>query len=478
MARDGIFKRCGCTEVVDGRRRQLGAKCPKLRRKGGAWSSTHGTWWFRIRVRGVDQPVRGGGYDSREDAERERDQVRERGRRGARVVRCPLVDAFLDEWLAGKGDLAASTRRSYAAHIRNHLVPPLGHLRLDELRVGHVAEAIAAVEGTDATRQRVRATLRSALNDAIREGLIVVNAAALVRLPAGKRPKALVWTDERVQRWEAAVERLAAVDADDPVREQLEAAAQPPSPVMVWTPAQLGAFLDAVAGDRLYALWHLVAHRGPRRGEVCGLEWQDVDLTAGTATISRQLVQLGWDVVESAPKSDAGRRTIALDAGTAAALRAHRRTQAADRLAWGEAWQDSGKVFVREDGSALHPATVTARFQDLAATAGLPPVRLHDLRHGAASLMLAAGVPMKVVQETLGHSSSAITADTYTSVYPTVAAEAAEAAAALVPRTMTGTTGHTSSTPPASAGSSGRETRRSESGPRGDRTHNPRTCEP
>jgi len=100
----------------------------------------------------------------------------------------------------------------------------------------------------------------------------------------------------------------------------------------------------------------------------------------------------------------------------------------------GEAWTDSGKVFTREDGVPLHPASVSDRFRRLFDEAGLPPVRLHDLRHGAASLMLAAGVPMKVVQETLGHSSSALTADTYTSVYPEVAAEAAEAAAALVPR--------------------------------------------
>ncbi len=109
---------------------------------------------------------------------------------------------------------------------------------------------------------------------------------------------------------------------------------------------------------------------------MCGLEWQDVDLAAGTAAIARQLVQLGWDVIETPPKSDAGRRTIALEAGTVAALRADRRAQAADRLAWGAAWQETGKVFVREDGSALHPAQVTARFQDLATAAGLPPIRL------------------------------------------------------------------------------------------------------
>ncbi len=204
----------------------------------------------------------------------------------------------------------------------------------------------------------------------------------------------------RVQRWEEAVERLAATDAYDPARALLETAAQPPSAVMVWTPAQLGTFLDAAEDDSLYALFHLIAHRGLRRGESCGLAWADVDLDAARLTVRQQIVQLGWDTYEDKPKSDAGDREVALDAGTVAALRAHRRRQIASRLQWGPAWVDSGKVFTREDGSVLHPATVTNRFQALAGAATLPPIRLHDLRHGAASLMLAAGVAPKVVQET------------------------------------------------------------------------------
>lgn len=436
MKRDGIYKRCGCRDD-DGR--QLGSRCPRLYRRNGAWSSTHGTWWFRLRVREQSQPVRAGGFVSREEAERERERVRDKARRGVSVAPITVAD-FLAEWLGSKHDIAASTARSYAAHVQNYLVPALGHLRLDDLRVGHVADMIAEVEHSDATRQRVRATLRSALSDAVRQGLVLTNVAALVKLPSGRRPRALVWTPERVLRWEAAQARLAKADPDNPEREQLEKEAQPQSSVMVWTPAQLGRFLDQAGDDRLYALWHLVAHRGLRRGEVAGLRWDDVDLDGATLTVCRQLVQLGWEVVESVPKSDAGTRTVALDSGTVATLRKWRSAQNAERLAWGPAWSDSGRVFTREDGRQLHPANVTAKFGALVDAAGLPPVRLHDLRHGAASLMLAAGVPMKVVQETLGHSSSALTSDTYTSVYPTVAAEAAEATAALVPRQPGGRT--------------------------------------
>ena len=251
-----------------------------------------------------------------------------------------------------------------------------------------------------------------------------------------------------MQRWEEAVERLAAIAADDPARPQLELAAQPPSAVMVWTPAQLGTFLDAAQDDPLYALFHLISHRGLRRGEACGLAWVDVDLDGARLSVRQQAVQLGWDTYEDTPKSDAGDREVALDAGTVAALRTHRRRQMEARRLWGPAWVDSGKVFTREDGSTLHPATITDRFQARAAAAQLPPIRLHDLRHGAASLMLAAGVEPKVVQETLGHASITLTLDTYTSVYSEVAAAAAVAAAALVPRAgAPAHTPHTHSTP-------------------------------
>lgn len=474
--RGAVSKRCGCTEVVDGKRRQLGARCPKLRRSDGTWNPRHGTWAYTTTVKGrggkPDQ-IRKAGFSSQADAQRALDVVRDKARRGV-AVNDVTVDMFLTKWLAAKTDIAAGTSRSYEAHIRNYHLPHLGHLRLEDLRVAHIAEMLADVPWSDATRQRIRATLRSALNDAVREGLVLVNPAALVKLPAGKRPKALVWTAERVERWRAANERLAACERNAPEREQFEVVAQPPSPVMVWMPAQLGQFLDSAHEDRLYAMWHTIAHRGLRRGEACAVEWQDVDLAAGTMTIRRQLVQLGWDVVESTPKSEAGNRTVALDAGTVAALQAHRKRQMEDRLAWGPAWVETGKVFVREDGSTLHPAAVTDRFHAIVEAAALPPVRLHDLRHGAASLMLAAGVPMKVVQETLGHSSSTLTADTYTSVFPTVAAEAAEAAAAMVPRSATGTHMHTVRTHSASAGAAGTGISRSNSGPPGDRTPNPR----
>ena len=213
---------------------------------------------------------------------------------------------------------------------------------------------------------------------------------------------------------------------------------------MVWTPEQTGAFLDRASKHRLYALFHLIAFRGLRRGEACGQQWTDTDLGAEHLTVTTQLVQRGWKVEESAPKTDSGERVVALDSETVKVLKKHRKRQMQERLTWGEAYVDTGRVFTQENGEWLHPAWVTDQFRRLAAEAGLPPIRLHDLRHGAATLALAASAEMKVVQEMLGHSSITITSDTYTSVLPEVARKAAEAAVKLVPRQAARTAGLTS----------------------------------
>jgi integrase len=213
---------------------------------------------------------------------------------------------------------------------------------------------------------------------------------------------------------------------------------------MVYTPEQTGLFLDRAVRHRLYALYHLVALRGLRRGEACGVRWEDLDLDdAGTLTIRKELIQLGWEVEEGDPKTEASDATIALDSVTIAVLKAHRERQHRAEREWGHVWVDSGYAFTGEDGSPLHPVHVTDQFERLAFEAGLPPIRLHDLRHGAATLHLKAGAEMKIVQAMLRHASITTTSDIYTSVLPEVARDAAEAAAALVPRTADMSSGGT-----------------------------------
>jgi integrase len=133
-------------------------------------------------------------------------------------------------------------------------------------------------------------------------------------------------------------------------------------------------------------------------------------------------------------KSEDSERVIKIDQGTARVLRAWRKQQLKERLKWAGAWQDSGRVFTREDGTPLRPEWISEHFAVLVRRAGLPPIRLHDLRHGSASMQLAAGTPLKVVSESMGHSTSAFTADVYVTVVEELSEAAAVAIEAFVPR--------------------------------------------
>lgn len=129
---------------------------------------------------------------------------------------------------------------------------------------------------------------------------------------------------------------------------------------------------------------------------------------------------------------------MAIDPGTVEVLRAWRKAQLAERIAWGPAWTDTGRVFTREDGTPIRPGWASARFAVLAARAGLPPIRFHDLRHGTASMLLAAGEPPKVISKRLGHATVAFTMDVYTEVAEELDAAAAAAIAAYIPHRRRG----------------------------------------
>jgi integrase len=148
--------------------------------------------------------------------------------------------------------------------------------------------------------------------------------------------------------------------------------------------------------------------------------------------VSGQLQQLGGRLVAGPPKSDAGQRVIALDKTTIAALHEHRFRQQAEQAAAGVRWIQTGYVFTTRAGKPVGPDRMTRLFRRLVAESGLPPVTLHGLRHGAATLALAAGTDLKVIQDQLGHSTIVLTADTYTSVLPETARSAADSTAVLL----------------------------------------------
>jgi integrase len=355
----------------------------------------------------------------------------------------PTFAEYLPVWLQDL-DVDENTRNSYACHVRLHLIPYLGDVVLDQLRPHHVQallrrikerndeilearssndpdvrRSMAGVRTTgEATRHRIRATLRKAFNDALRLEIVVgvANPAALVKTP-NPRPKPIVWEPERVERWRAT--------------------GRMPGRIMVWTDQLVAEFLDyaATEADDLHPLMHFMAYRGPRRGEACGLLDAEVCLDKAEVSIVNQIAVTGGATRHKKPKSESGDRDVVLDPDTLAVFRRYKARRAQWQLAAGPKWPDTGLFFVRRNGRAWHPGSVSQRFRRLIQRGDFPPVRLHDLRHSAATIALQAGVDIKVVSEQLGHSTTTLTRDTYQSVSKSLHHEAASAVAAKIQAT-------------------------------------------
>jgi len=185
--------------------------------------------------------------------------------------------------------------------------------------------------------------------------------------------------------------------------------------------------LAAARSDRLCALYVLALTCGLREAELLGLRWADIDLDRAVLAVRQQALRIRGSWVFSEPKTASGRRTVALLSLAVEVLRQHRVKQAQDRLLLGPAWEDNGLVFPNQVGRPIEKQNLLRRsFWPILRQAGLPHMRFHDLRHSAATLLLAQGVHPRVVQERLGHSTISVTMDTYSHVMPTLQREAAE----------------------------------------------------
>jgi integrase len=260
-----------------------------------------------------------------------------------------------------------------------------------------------------ATIHSIRACLRAALASAQAQELITVNVTKHVELSSHRRPKPMLWSEERVAYWHRT--------------------GKPPGPVMVWTAAQTITFLRRAKTHPLYGLYLLIASTGLRRGEACGLRWQDIDFTTGRIDIRQELIQQGWDLEIRPTKTPAADRGVIATRPLLAALARTCLGQQQSRANAVSSWIDTGLAFTHDTGEPWHPAHVLQTFRLLTNLAGLPPVRLHDLRHGAATQALAAGIDIKTVSDLLGHSTITITADTYINVTDELKRAAADAIA-------------------------------------------------
>ena len=337
------------------------------------------------------------GFASQQEARKARIAAMAEYHQGRRIDRSALaVGAFLTEqWLPGRVKLRATTRARYTSIVQRHLVPKLGATRLQELTADRLTKWYRKLTRAGLAAKTVRnihGVLHKALKDAVKRGLVAHNVADI----AGEE---LPDAEHREMR--------------------------------TWSQAELNTFLGHVQDDRLYAAWRLVAYTGMRRGELLGLRWDDVDLTAGAVRVNATLVMVNYTVQTSRPKTEKGQRTVALDAVTLAALKAWRKAQMEERLQIGSRYRDSGRVFTTAEGDAIHPQRFSDWFEQRARAADVPVIRLHDVRHTYASRGLEAGVPLLVMSRRLGHVSSAFTADVYGHVLPAQDKEAAEQIAAL-----------------------------------------------
>lgn len=376
-------------------------KAPKRRRprgEGSIYETKSGGWRAAIVVpdpdsgKTVRRVVRGRDFD--EVKERLR-RLREDVEHGAvEPGRARTVAAYAATWTpALRQRVRPSTWRSHEQYLRLYVLPAIGAAKLRTLTPTAVERMTAGMIArglSPTTAKGARTTLRMMLRDAERDGLVVRNVAALARPP-------------RTERHE----------------------------LQVLTVAETRRFLEGTADDDLGPLFALAAMTGMRQGEVLGLRWADVDVDgpSPTLTVRKSMARAadgGFALAE--PKTSRSRRTLELAPAAAAGLRRQRPRQKVARLAAGDLWRNvDGLVFTDPIGRPLRSYTVTRAFSAALTRLGLPHVRFHDLRHGAASLMLAQGVPLKVVSETLGHSGIAITADTYAHLTRELRREAADA---------------------------------------------------
>ncbi|GAB2761786.1 tyrosine-type recombinase/integrase [Amycolatopsis magusensis] len=317
--------------------------------------------------------MRRGGYVSEEAAKVAREQVAATSK-GIGLT----TGHWLESWVRSIR-LRRSTRRNYRQHVATYLIPQLGDLPLVTLSVGDVRKAFAAIAAGDGSRYgrlapstvvRVRATLSSALTAAVGQGLLAHNPARgrEIELPEVVRPRPYVWTEARVARWRATGWR--------------------PGPVCVWTREQTIEFLKAIAGHKRYLYYHLVAVTGLRRSEAAALREVDVDLRHSELFVITRPDPGEQVDGDGKLKSQHSTRTIALDHVTASLVRRYLAARvAAPAGPGGERY-----LFTTPAGMPCRLDLFTHEFEDLLAErTSLPPIRLHDLRHGAASLSLAAG---------------------------------------------------------------------------------------
>lgn len=382
-------------------RNRGGKRQPNGSYKGGSWTA-----YWRETVGGETIQRAKGGFPTKSAAQDFLNGVLTAMKDGTYVppTKTTFGEFLLETWLpAQRQRLRDSTYEDYERRIRQHIVPALGSVPIQDLGAFALDRLYADLLTGGSARggglspksvRNVHIVIRKALRDAARKQMVTRNVA---------------------------------VDADPP-----RIPAHGDSNLPTWTPEELRTFLEGVRQHHLAPAFVLAASTGMRRGEVLGLWWEDLDLESRTVTIRRTLLSVAYRITPGEPKTARGRRIISIDAGTATVLRAHRALQAQQAGLVGRRVTPDDFVFGKVDGSPIHPDLFTKTFDRNVKRLGLRRVRLHDLRHTYATLALRAGIDAKTVSSRLGHATVAFTLDVYTKAVPQLDRNAADQVADLI----------------------------------------------
>ena len=390
--RGRVYRRCACRGANG---KQLGTHCPKLT------NARHGTWAFAVDLPTLDRrkTMRRSGFATKAEASAALTNVLQCERAGVSIDDTETVADYLRRWFEAKAPTRKpNTVNRYRAYLDNDLIPAFGAIRLERLTHEQVAQFIRreldAGRGL-VTLRRCITTLSTALNDARRAHRLDHNAARYAQIP--RRPR---------------------------------------KELTCWSTAEASAFLRHchAAGETLADLYELMIGTGMRKGEVLGLHWADVDLDARRLFVRWTLVAVDNSrTMFNAPKTKGSQAWIALSSRAVDALKRQRRQQRGQQLAAAQ-YDDLDLVFPRADGQPMRPQYLLNHFRRATADAGVPDLRVHDLRHVAATVMLTNGVPMAVVSKTLRHKNVATTIDLYGHLTPDAAVDGVTAAAAALDR--------------------------------------------
>ena len=305
---------------------------------------------------------------------------------------------WLEQWLDGYVAMHTTlrTQESYRSIINRHILPSLGSIPLSQLQPQQIQSYYAQALSSGRTDKKGGLSARSvlyhhrilteALSHAVKMGILIRNVAELVDPPRVERAK-----------------------------------------MSTLTPDEVFIFLDAAKDTSYYVFFSTLICTGLRRGELLALRWRNLDLDSSTITVVETAYKLGnGEYIIKEPKTPHSRRSVSLPPSLVKLLREYRADQELLRIQLGINLNNDDFVFIRPDGSPLNPNAVTLAFKRIIRKAGLKHIRLHDLRHTHATLMLKAGIHPKIVSERLGHSNIGITLDTYSHVLPGLQEAAAE----------------------------------------------------